>query len=492
MEKYDIYKDMADRTGGDIYIGVVGPVRTGKSTFITKFMEQMVIPNIDNGLAKKIATDEMPQSADGKTIMTTQPKFVPAEAVKVSFKNKSSAKIKLIDCVGYFVEGAEGNTEDGRTRMVKTPWSKEEIPFEKAADIGTKKVIGEYSTVGVLITTDGSFGDIKRDNYVLAEEKTVKELKRLNKPFIIVLNSKEPNGSNAIKLATELEEKYGVPVINKSVIDMSVNDITEIMEKILFEFPMQSFNVEIPEWMQVLSNDNEYVDKILREVKTASQNVCKMKDFIEIAKLFADDNDFNSVEMQELKLGEGIAEYKVSAKDGLFYKALSKECEEEIDSEYKLMNFVKESADSKRKYAKIKDALLSAEETGYGVVAPTVNEMNLEEPTLVKQNGKYGVKLKANAPSFHIIKVDVETEVSPIVGTYKQGEDLVNYLLGQFEDNPQGIWETNMFGKSLHDLVNEGLFSKTNSMPKDVQEKMQKTLTRIVNEQHGGIICILL
>ena len=492
MEKYDIYKDIASRTGGDIYIGVVGPVRTGKSTFISKFMENMVIPNISNKLQKQIATDEMPQSADGKTIMTTQPKFIPANAVKVQFKNKATANVRLVDCVGYLVEGAVGHEEDSKPRLVQTPWSNEEIPFEKAAEIGTEKVIKDYSTIGIVVTTDGSFGEIPRNNYVAAEERVINELKSLKKPFVIVLNSSTPTAESTLKLSVKMEEKYGVPVLCMNVSALSAEEINTIMEKVLLEFPMYNFNVDIPKWLNALPADNVIISEMLDRIKQASQKVNKMRDFSLLNDAFADSENFNEMELKELKLGEGVSDYTVSAKEGLFYKVLSDECGDEIHDDYELMTFIKSFSDSKREYSKIKSALKDAEETGYGVVLPTLEEMNLEEPVLVKQGGKYGVKLKASAPSLHIMKVDVSTEVAPIVGTEKQGEDLINYLMGQFEDNPAGIWETNMFGKSLHDLVNEGLSSKLVAMPKEAQGKIRKTLTRIVNENKGGIICILL
>lgn len=492
MEKYDIYKDIATRTGGDIYVGVVGPVRTGKSTFITKFMEKMVIPNINNKLQKQIATDEMPQSADGKTIMTTQPKFIPANGVKVQFKNKSTANVRLVDCVGYFVDGAVGHEEDDKPRLVKTPWSDKDIPFEKAAEIGTKKVIEEYSTIGVVVTTDGSFGEIPRDNYIKAENRVIGELKALKKPFVIVLNCKNPNDLNALKLADELEEEYGVAVICVNAEKLTTDDISVIMEKVLMEFPMCAFDVELPKWMQTLSADNPIIAELTDELKRASLGISKMRDFSALGEMFGESEKFNPIEIKELKLGEGVSELKLTPKNDLYYKILSEECEENIADDCELMNYIKSFAGEKKKFTKMKDALKDAEENGYGVVLPTIDEMNLEEPVLVKQGGRYGVKLKASAPSLHIMKVDVSAEVAPTVGTEKQGEDLVSYIMNKFEDNPAGIWETNMFGKSLYDLVNEGLTGKLTAMPKEAQGKMRRTLTRIVNENKGGIICILL
>lgn len=492
MEKFDIYRDIANRTCGDIYIGVVGPVRTGKSTFITKFMEKLVIPNISNKLQKQVATDEMPQSADGKTIMTTQPKFIPANAVKVQFKNKATANVRLIDCVGYMVDGAVGHEEDDKPRLVKTPWDDKELPFEKAAEIGTKKVINEYSTIGIVVTTDGSFGDIPRSNYVSAENRVIKELQALNKPFVIILNSKEPKSERCVELANALEEKHNVPVINMNVLEMNNDDLYTIMERVLMEFSMVSFNVNIPKWMQALPADNVIISEILEKVKESSKNVEKMRDFTEFNDIFNESENIQDINLKELKLSNGIAEFEVVPKENLYFSVISNECGEQIEDDYSLMRYIKSFADEKKKYSKIKDALTMAEQDGYGVVLPTLEEMNLEEPVLVKQGGRYGVKLKASAPSLHIMKVDVTTEVAPTVGSEQQGEDMVNYLANKFEDNPSAIWQTNMFGKSLHDIVNDGLAGKLNAMPKEAQVKMRKTLTRIVNENKGGIICILL
>ena len=492
MEKYDIYKDIAERTNGDVFVGVVGPVRTGKSTFISKFMEKLVLPNINNKLNRQIATDEMPQSADGKTVMTTQPKFIPSNAVKVTFKNKTTANVRLVDCVGYMVEGATGHLEDGKPRKVKTPWDDKEIPFEKAAEIGTEKVIRDYSTIGIVVTSDGSFGELSREAFIPAEEKTIKELLSIKKPFVIVLNSANPNDEKTLLIASELEDKYGVAVLPINVAQMGGEEIGGIIEKVLLEFPMYSFNVEIPKWLQSLPSDSPVIEELLEGLKTASKDVVKMKDFPYLSACFEDSERFMPLSLKELRTGDGVSEFSVCGKDGLFYRVLSDECGENISDDYELMSFIKSFSSSRKDYIKIKDALKQAYEGGYGIVSPSLEEMNLEEPILVKQGGRYGVKLKASAPSLHIMKVDVSTEVSPIVGTEKQGEDLINYLMGQFEDDPAKIWQTNMFGKSLHDLVKEGLQSKIDTMPKEAQGKIRKTLGRIVNENKGGIICILL
>ena len=492
MEKFDIYSDITKRTCGDIYIGVVGPVRTGKSTFVTKFMENFVVPNISDKLLKQIATDEMPQSADGKTIMTTQIKFVPANAVKVKFKNRSSASVRLVDCVGYFTEGATGHLEDGKPRLVKTPWSDEELPFEKVAEIGTRKVITDYSTIGVLVTADGSFGDIKRESFAKTEERVALELKDCNKPFIILVNSANPSDHKTLSLVEELEKKYGVSVLAVNIMNLTQEDITNIMERVLFEFPMSGINIKLPDWLQALPADSPVISSVIEKIKATTEEIEKMKDFNRLTKVFEDSDDFEGVFLNELDMAKGFGEYEIKPKEGLFYRVLSSECGEDICSDYQLMTYFKGFAKEKRKFDKIRSALEDAEDNGYGVVIPYVDEMSLEEPVLVKKKGGYGVKIKANAPSLHIMKVNVSTEVSPIVGNQKQGEDMINYIVSKFEENPTGVLEANMFGKSLYEIVGEGLTSKATSMPKDVQSKMRKTVGRIVNESKGGVICILL
>ena len=492
MDKYDIYNDISTRTNGDIYLGVVGPVRTGKSTFISKFMEKFVIPNINNKLQKQIALDEMPQSADGKIIMTTQPKFVPANGVKIQLKNKTSATVRLVDCVGYLVDGAQGHIEDDKPRLVNTPWDKEPIPFEKAAETGTKKVIEDYSTIGIVVTTDGSFTDIPRQNYISAEERVIKELKQCKKPFVVLLNTKEPTSEIANNIVIDMEEKYGVPVIATNVINLTAEEISSILEKVLLEFPMYSINLNIPKWMQALPSDSPIISAILDNIKETSKEVCKMKDFQSVCSAVNDEENFYPLELTELKMGEGSCNCTLNAKEGFFYKVISQECNEQINDDYELMSFIKSFADSKRKFNKIKDALQTAEKDGYGVVVPAIEELKLEEPVLVKQNGRYGVKLKATAPSLHIMKVDVTTEVSPTVGNEKQGEEMVNYLSNKFQDDPSKILDTNIFGRSLNELVKDGLSDKLMAIPCDAKNKITKTLTKMVNENKGGMICILL
>lgn len=492
MEKYDIYQTIAERTGGDIYVGVVGPVRTGKSTFIQKFMETLVIPRITDPHEKQRALDEMPQSADGKTIMTTQPKFVPSQAVSIELRDHVEVKVRMLDCVGYLVEGAKGHLEGEQQRMVRTPWSDEELPFEKAAEIGTQKVIKDHSTIGILITSDGTVTDIERKSYIPAEERVVRELKEYNKPFVILLNSKDPNGKQCENMRLSLEEKYEIPVIAVNVAELNLDRINGILERILFEFPLKKLDLRLPEWMRALPCDHPIMKALAERLKSDEIRMDKMKDCEKFVDRFSCEEYFDSPVMQQILLGEGRAVYRLEAKEGLFNSILSQIAGEEIADDYALMNFVQRLAKAGAEYDKLKQALAEVKENGYGVVTPGLDEMSLEEPQIVRQGSKFGVRLKASAPSLHIMRVDINTEVSPIVGTEQQSEELVKYLLSEFENDPKGIWETNMFGKSLHALVKEGLANKLHAMPVDAQNKMRKTLGRIVNEGKGGMICILL
>lgn len=492
MGNYGLYEDIAKRTGGDIYVGVVGPVRCGKSTFITQFMQNLVVPNIEDKNAKQRTIDELPQSADGKTIMTTQPRFVPSKAAAIRLDNKIDMNVRMIDCVGYLIEGALGHEENQKERLVKTPWSNEEMPFEKAAEIGTKKVIDEHSTIGIVLTTDGSITDIPRSSYVKAEERVVSELTAQNKPFVVVLNSKLPKGDEAKKLAKSLEAKYGVPVLPMDVLKLNQNNIDEIFEKILLEFPIKSLKVKMPKWMQALPFDNPIVSSVVEEVKKFGENANKIGQIDRTNVAFLESEDFEPVVVSSIKMGEGKVYFEVTPKPGLFYRVLSEQCNMEIADDFHLISYVKQLAYAKTEYDKIKLALADVKENGYGVVMPNVEDMKLEEPEIVKQGNKFGVKLKASAPSLHIMSVDIETEVNPIVGSQAQSEEMVKYMMSEFEQNPQAIWETNMFGKSLSSLVKEGIDSKITLMPVEAQRKMRKTLGRIINEGKGGIICILL
>ncbi len=491
MENLNIYRDIALRSNGDIYLGVVGPVRTGKSTFITNFVKKLVIPNIVNPYAKQRAIDELPQSAQGKTVMTTEPKFVPNEAAKLELDG-IKMNLRLVDCVGYSVPGAMGYVEAQKPRYVKTPWSNEEMPFDEAAEIGTRKVIVEHSNVDVLITTDGSFSEIGRHNYIEAEEKLVKELKLNNKPFVIVLNSKEPKAKDTLVLKNGLEQKYEVPVLPVDVLNLSEEDIVKIFENLLTEFPINSIMVKMPKWLEALNFESPLIQEIINEVKSSSENVEKIGEFKLTKTLFDSSPNFEPLSESKVILGDGNIAFNLEPKPELFYKVLSDQCGYKIETDYQLITYIKELSFAKVQYDKIKVAMDNVNETGYGVVFPTMDEMTLEDPEIVRQGGKFGVRLKASAPSLHLMRVDISTEVSPIVGTEQQSEELVKYLLSEFENNPQGIWETNMFGKSLHNLVNEGLNNKINAMPIEAQKKIRKTMGKIINEGKGGIICILL
>ncbi len=491
MERYEIYKDIAERTNGDIYVGVVGPVRTGKSTLIARMMETLVLPNIPDIHVKNRAKDELPQSADGRTIMTTQPKFVPAEAVAVSFDNEINFNVRMIDCVGYMIDGVLGANENDVPRLVKTPWSEEELPFETAAEIGTKKVICDHSSVGILVTSDGSVTDIGRSNYIFAEERVVRELKETGKPFVIVLNSRTPKADGTQKLRLALEEKYQTPTIALNASDLSGEEIGSIFAKLLEEFPLRSIEIELPRWMRALPRENEMISEIIHLLKDALKGVKKMSDAALLKEGLKTSRYLSDVQL-EADAGDGSVRLILQAKDGLFYDVLSKECACEIKDEFQLISCLKTLTEAKSEYEKIRSALDSVRENGYGVVMPTLDDMTLEEPELIKNGSNFGVKLKASAPSMHIMRVDIDTEINPIVGTEQQGEELVKYLLSEFENDPKGIWETNMFGKSLHMLVKEGLNNKLSAMPTEVQGKMRKTVGRIINEGRGGVICILL
>ncbi len=491
MEEYDVYNDIKERTGGDIYIGVVGPVRSGKSTFITNFMNAFVIPSA-TGYELERMRDELPQSAEGKAIMTTQPKFVPAEAVSVALSDTATISVRLVDCVGYLVNGATGHMDGEESRMVKTPWSDNPMPFERAAEIGTRKVIADHSTIGVVMTSDGSIKtELPRDAYVAAEERTVAELKELGKPFVIILNSSVPNSQETKKLAKGLTEKYGTAVMPLNVANLSKADVIKMFESVLYEFPLRDVYVETANWIRALDSANPIVADLMEKSLAVAGEKHKMRDCT-TGEVQLESEFFDTIELKSIELDKGRAIYTVKEKPGLFYRALKEECGVDIKDEFDLMASLGDLVKAKRSFDKLSAALSQVAETGYGVVTPTPDEMTLDEPQIFKQGSRFGVKLKASAPSLHIMRVDIETEVCPVVGTEQQSEDLVNYLLSEFEQNPKGIWQTNMFGKSLESLVNEGLNNKLTSMPTETQKKMRKTLSRIINEGRGGIICILL
>jgi len=492
LENFDIYKDIAERTQGDIYVGVVGPVRTGKSTFIKRFMELMVIPRIDNPHKKERAKDELPQSGSGKSIHTTEPKFVPNEAVEIDFDGGTKFKVRMVDCVGYIVKGALGYAEDEAPKMVTTPWYDYEIPFEEAAELGTKKVINEHSTIGLLITTDGTITGIEREEYLEAEKRVVDELKAINKPFIMVLNSKNAIAPETEDLARELEEKYDVPVQVMDVLNMKEDDIANIFQRILKEFPVKEINIDMPEWIENLSSKHWVKISFMKFLKDMCKDIFKVRDINKSLLSFKEVDFLDSAKLDEMNMGEGTARVNIVPKHELFYKILGETCDCEIKGENDLLTLMGEFSRAKVEYDKIADALRDVKEKGYGLVAPLLSEMTLEEPEIVEHGGRYGVKLKASAPSLHFIKADITTEVSPIMGTEKQSQEFYKSILEQFENDKSQIWQSNMFGKSLEVLVKEGLQNKLFKMPDDVQVKIQKTLQRIINEGNGSLICIIL
>ena len=488
----NIYADIAKRSEGTIMIGVVGPVRTGKSTFIKRFMDLLVLPNIQNIYSRDRARDELPQSGAGKTIMTTEPKFIPAEPVEVCLSENAKMKVRMIDCVGYIVNSASGHFEDEMPRMVKTPWSDEEMPFADAAQIGTDKVIRDHSTIGLCITTDGSITDIPREDYIDAETRVINELKAINKPFIVLLNCVNPYSQNALKIKDEIEKKHNVSVVCVNCAELDSTDINNIIEKILFEFPVNEISISLPSWVDVLPLEHRIKKSIYQNILSSIENVKKISDATLVTESIASDENIQSATVSGINLGDGSVVCDVCIDDDLFYKILGENSGFEISGKDTLMSLITELSQTKREYDKIKGALDEVKNTGYGIVAPSIDELSLEEPEIVRQGSRYGVRLKASAPSIHMIRADIETEVSPIVGTEKQSEELVHFLLNEFDEDPTSIWETNIFGKSLHELVNEGLRGKLFKMPDDARYKLKETLQKIINEGNGGLICIIL
>jgi len=493
VEKYNIYQQISERTQGDIYIGVVGPVRTGKSTFIKRFMDLLVLPNIENEYSRNRANDELPQSASGRTIMTTEPKFVPNEAIQIVLDENVQFKVRLVDCVGYLVRGALGHMENEMPRMVSTPWFEHQIPFVEAAEIGTRKVINEHSTIGLVITTDGSITDIDREDYVEAEERVVKELKGINKPFVIVLNSRDPSNEETELLRLELEEKYGVPVIGTNCAQLRIEDLNGIMERVLLEFPISEIGVNIPRWIECLDDNHWLKVDMINSIKETFSGITKIREIKSSMSRFGEYRTFiKKAQIDRINLGTGSALVEINETDGLFYSVLSEMTGLEIEGEYKLISLMREMAKIKKEYEKVQFALHEVKMKGYGIVTPQMDELSLEEPEIIKQGSRFGVKLRASAPSIHMIRADIETEIAPLVGSEKQSEELVDYLLKEFENEPEKLWQSNIFGKSLHELVSEGLQNKLYRMPEDAQLKLQETLQKIINEGSGGLLCIIL
>lgn len=488
----NIYEDIAKRTQGDIYIGVVGPVRTGKSTFIRKFVETIVLPNIDNEFKRERTKDEIPQSGSGKTIMTVEPKFVPADGVEIKIKDTVTLKVRMVDCVGYIVDGALGHQEGGKQRLVSTPWSSEPMTFEKAAEIGTRKVIKEHSTLGIVVLTDGSVTGIERANYLSAEERVIKELKELNKPFSIVLNTLYPESEETLSLKRELEEKYDVSVIPLDVDSMSEKEIEAVMETILYDFPLNEIRINLPKWVEGLERNHWIKNNIISTLKQNIEEIEKIRDAYNIVDGFRELEFLDSSKLDNVELGEGVISIDLSAKQDLFYNVLEEKSGFKIDGDHQLLSLITKLSKIKNEYDKVEYAIEQARNGGYGLVAPALDDLSLENPEITKQGKQYGIRIRANAPSLHIIKADISTEVHPIAGNQTQGEEMLKYLQEELEQNPNGIWDANMFGKSLNDLVKEQLQTKLYDMPEEIRVKMQRTLQKIINEGSKNIITILL
>ncbi len=492
MEERSIYKDIENRTGGNIYIGVVGPVRTGKSTFIKRFMDTLVLPRIKDENLRERALDELPQSAAGRTIMTTEPKFVPENAVPITLEDNARLSVRMIDCVGYIVESAMGYIEDDGERMVHTPWSDREMPFRQAAELGTKKVITDHSTIGVMVTTDGSIGDIDREDYVSAEERVAAELTAADKPFIILLNTTAPESASSSALATSLSQKYGAPTVPVDCAMMDETAVKAILATLLFEFPIREIHVDMPEWLRGLSRDNWLRADVFGSIRDTAKGITRIREVQDAVQGLSDNEHIDSAELRSMDLGTGRADIAVRLQPELFYRILTEKSGIDIRNERELMECICELANAKSNYDRIGKAYEDVLESGYGIVMPTMEELSLEEPEIVRQSGKYGIRLKASAPSVHMMRVRTTAEVTPIVGSEQQSEELVTYLLKEFEESPAKIWDSNIFGKSVSDLVGEGLNNKLCRMPEKARLKIGETVEKIINDGCNGLICIIL
>ncbi len=488
----DIYEDIAARTGGDIYIGVVGPVRTGKSTFINRFMEQFVIPNIESDFRKERAIDELPQSSAGKTIMTTEPKFVPEEAVRITIDGSASFNVRMIDCVGYIIPSALGYIENDAPRMVDTPWFDEPVPFNMAAEVGTEKVITQHSTIGLVVTTDGSITDLPREEYEECEQRVINELQSINKPFVVLMNCVEPQSKEIRELCRELSEKYEAPVLPVSCIDLDEDDIRSILTQVLYAFPVKEINISMPNWINSLEKGHWLKDAIYSHIRQTAASVRSLRDIGDLADRIADCEYITDAGVAEIDLGNGIARINAALQHSLFFKIIAEVTGLEVNDENELMSRIFELVKVKNRFDKFSNALDEMEATGYGIVMPSMEELSLDEPEIIKQGSKYGIRLKATAPAIHLLKTTVNTEVAPIVGSEKQSEELVLYMLNDFEDSPEKIWESNIFGKSLHELVNEGLHAKMGKLPSDARNRLRETIERMINEGCSGLICFIL
>ncbi|NLX90993.1 MAG: stage IV sporulation protein A [Firmicutes bacterium] len=490
--KFDLFQDIVERTGGDIYLGVVGPVRTGKSTFIKKFMEILVLPNIENPHVLERTKDELPQGSAGKTIMTTEPKFIPDEAIEITLAENINMRVRLVDCVGYAVPGAVGYTDEGNQRMVSTPWFEHPIPFEEAAEIGTQKVIKDHSTIGFVVTTDGTITDLSRENYIRAEERVIEELKEIGKPFVVILNSSRPFSQSTIELKNELSEKYEVPVVALNCLELSGDDINLIFKEVLYEFPVQEISINLPSWVEVLEPSHWVVEELTKAIRENVLSAEKIRDIETSVEALKNNDLVENAVIRNIELGSGSAFIEISAPQQLYEKVLSQICGMEIEDQADLLKIVQDFSHAKKEYDKIAQALEQVKETGYGIVPPLLEEISLEEPEIIRQGGRFGVRLQASAPSLHLVRVDIKSEFTPIVGTEKQSEELVNYLMEEYAENPQKIWESNLLGKSLYELVKDGISGKLGNMPANAQKKLKETLEKIINEGSGGIIVIIL
>lgn len=488
----NLYENIEKRTGGDIYIGVVGPVRTGKSTFIKKFMEALVIPNIADADKRTRTIDELPQSAAGRTVMTTQPNFIPRQGVDIVIGDNQNLKVRLVDCVGYMINGAQGDTEEGKPRMVKTPWFKQEIPFEKAARIGTAKVIREHSTIGVVVTTDGSISDIPRENYLSAEEKVITRLKAMNKPFVTIVNSTNPDGPSAAAAARQIFTKYNVPVKCVNCLDMDKNVIEEILTIALTQFPVKEISFTVPKWLAMQSRDFAPKAEIMERIKENFSDIIKISEIVPAAEKLPDGKFLKTAKCDGIDYGTGCAEVKVDIDKDLYYDTLRDMTGRDVKDDWALMQLIDELVFAKREYDKIAPALQQVEKEGYGIVMPGRDKLQLMEPEIVKQGSKYGIKLTAAAPSLHILRANITTTVSPIIADETNGEDMVNSMMKNFENNPLEIWQSNLFGNSLQELVNRGMNAKLQNIPQQAREKLAETVEKVVNEGCQGLICIIL
>lgn len=492
MEHIKLYEEIAQRTEGDIYIGVVGPVRTGKSTFIKRFMETLVIPNIENVYRRERARDELPQSGSGRTIMTAEPKFVPEEAAQVELEGGVRFAVRLIDSVGYLVNGAVGQTEDDSPRMVTTPWFDHEVSMAEAAELGTRKVIAEHSTIGIVVTTDGTITEISREDYLEAEERVIQELKELNKPFLVLLNSQDPDSDRAKAIAADISSRYGVSCLTVNCLELEEQDVSEIIQSVLYEFPLQELELYLPSWVDALPYAHPIKAGLYEAIRTSGGQIRQIRQVRDYISQMASCETISRSELTGIDLGRGIARASLEVPRGLFYDTLSQQSGLSVTDDGDLIELLTQLSSVKREYDKISAALEDVRETGYGIVVPSIDELTLEEPEIVRQGGRYGVKLRASAPSIHMLRADIETVISPIVGSEKQSEEMIHYLLQEFEGDTKKIWESNIFGKSFHELVNEDLQTKLNRMPEDARVKLRETLERIINEGTGGLICIIL